>query len=83
MNQKTKLGAALKELSGIKTQPKDTKPPRLGKKMIAAYYDSAVNAQLRHLAIEQNTNMQNLLGEAINDLFVKYGKSPIAEVQKC
>jgi hypothetical protein len=53
-------------------------PSRLGKKAIAGHFDPAVSKQLKQLALEQDTTVQALLAEALNDLFDKYGKKPIA-----
>jgi len=50
---------------------------REGKKMIAGHFDPAVSKQLKQLALEEDSTVQALLGEAINDLFVKYGKHPV------
>jgi hypothetical protein len=53
-------------------------PSRIGKKTVAAHFDPAVSKQLKHLGLERDTSTQSLLREAINDLFAKYGKPPIA-----
>jgi hypothetical protein len=53
-------------------------PSRIGKKTVAAHFDPAVSKQLKHLGLERDTSTQALLREAINDLFTKYGKPPIA-----
>jgi hypothetical protein len=53
-------------------------PSRIGKKTVAAHFDPAVSKQLKHLGLERDTSTQALLREAINDLFAKYGKPPIA-----
>jgi hypothetical protein len=53
-------------------------PSRVGKKTVAAHFDPAVSKQLKHLGLERDTSTQALLREAINDLFTKYGKPPIA-----
>ncbi|WP_414587019.1 ribbon-helix-helix domain-containing protein [Scytonema sp. PCC 10023] len=90
MAKKTNLAAALQEVSGKPTAPEPKpqqvqqvetpKPPpsRQGKKAIAGHFDPAVSRQLRQLALEQDTTVQGLLAEALNDLFEKYGKKPIA-----
>ncbi|BCL38315.1 ribbon-helix-helix domain-containing protein [Nostoc sp. MS1] len=49
-----------------------------GKKVIASHFDPAVSKQLKQLALEQDTTVQALLSEALNELFEKYGKKPIA-----
>jgi hypothetical protein len=51
---------------------------RTGKKKITAIVDPAVHAQLRHLSIDLDKTVEALLGEAINGLFERYGKPPIA-----
>lgn len=53
-------------------------PSRVGKKTVAAHFDPAVSKQLKHLGLERDSSTQALLREAINDLFAKYGKPPIA-----
>lgn len=53
-------------------------PSRLGKKTVAAHFDPAVSKQLKQLGLERDTSTQALLREAINDLFAKYSKPPIA-----
>lgn len=53
-------------------------PSRVGRKAIAGHFDPAVAKQLRQLALDNDTTVQALLEEALNDLFLKYGKSPIA-----
>jgi hypothetical protein len=56
-----------------------TRPPsREGKKAIAGFFDDAVSKQLRRLGVDQDKSVQDLLGEALNDLFEKYGLSRLA-----
>ena len=60
-------------------KPTFTRPPsRVGKKAVAAHFDPAVSRQLKLIGLEADRSTQDLLGEAINDLFAKYGKAPIA-----
>jgi len=53
---------------------------RRGKKTVAGFFDPAVSRQLKGIALEDgdNANIQELLREAINDLFEKRGKARIA-----
>ena len=51
---------------------------REGKKMIAAPVDPAARQQLKVLAAELDRKAEDLIREAIRDLFAKYGKPPIA-----
>jgi hypothetical protein len=53
-------------------------PSRQGKKAITGYFDPAVSRQLKQIMVDEDTTMQALLTEALNDLFGKYGKKPIA-----
>jgi hypothetical protein len=57
---------------------KSVSPGRRGKKLIAGHFDPAVSRQLRELAIAEESSIQELLREAINDLFGKKGKRRIA-----
>ena len=51
---------------------------REGKKMIAAPVDPAAHRQLKMLAAEKEQKAEELIREALRDLFTKYGKPPIA-----
>ena len=63
--------------------PKDGRPPsRQGAVQIAAFFPEEVRAQLKITAAEQRCDVQDLLAEAINLIFVKYGKPEIAPVGK-
>lgn len=50
---------------------------RRGKKLIGGHFSPEVSTQLRIIAAEEGTTIQSLLGEALNDLFVKKGKERI------
>lgn len=71
----------------VSTSPKQAKsgagqeahpPSRTGKRQVAAYFPVPVQRQLKLLTVENDTTVQNLLAEALNDLFAKYGKPEIA-----
>ena len=88
---KTDLKAAL-EQSGGKLSPPEPKvqingsapverqqsPSRIGKKPVTVYYGKEAHLQLKILAAEADTTIQELHKEALNDLFVKHDKPPIA-----
>ncbi len=92
-SKKPSLSAALHEATGRKAQ-NDTNalPPaapaapkligvpasRRGQKVISGHFDPAVSRQFQQLALERDDTVQGLLAEAINDLFVKYQRNPIA-----
>jgi hypothetical protein len=46
-------------------------------RQVAGHFPAEVAWQLRELAVERRTTVQNLLGEALNDLFQKHGKPEI------
>ena len=87
MPPKKNLAAALQKVA----QPNETAgpsvtrgpaanpaPSREGKKAVTGFFDPAVSRQLKQIALEEDSNIQALLREALNDLFIKRGKSPIA-----
>ena len=51
---------------------------RIGKKPVTVYYEKAAHLQLKVLAAELETTIQGLHEEALNGLFEKHGKPPIA-----
>lgn len=52
-------------------------PSRIGHKPITAFFPEAVRIQLKMMAAEQSRSMESLIGEALNDIFAKYGKPEI------
>jgi hypothetical protein len=61
-----------------------TRPDRAGKTNITGYFDKPVKWELQDLATERSRALgrkvtaQELLAEALNDLFKKYGKAELA-----
>jgi predicted HicB family RNase H-like nuclease len=53
-------------------------PSRQGKKALTGYFDPEVVKQLKVMAAAEDTTIQALMSEALNDLFKKYGKPHIA-----
>ena len=53
-------------------------PARRGKKAVSGHFDPAVQKQLNQIALDEDSSVQELLREAINDLFAKRGKPRIA-----
>jgi hypothetical protein len=45
---------------------------RLGKKPLSGHFDPEIVFQFKRLAFEKNKSVQELLGEAIQNLFKKY-----------
>ena len=55
-----------------------TAPSRVGRVQIAGFFSKEASKQLRLLALETDGTVQSLLPEALNDLFAKHHKPPIA-----
>jgi hypothetical protein len=53
-------------------------PSRDGTAPVTGHFPRQVRDQLKMLAIERGSTLCNLLAEAYNDLFAKYGKPEIA-----
>ena len=65
-------------ISGPGSPRNTTAPSRVGKKPITGFFDPAVSRQLKKLGLDQDHTIQDLLQEALNDLFRKYDLPPIA-----
>lgn len=59
-----------------------TSRTRIGTKQVAAHFPEDVAWQLRALAVDRKTTVQNLLAEALNDLFAKYGKPELVPLDR-
>lgn len=89
-SRKPSLSAALHEATGRKpvnevvtTAPaivttKAVTASRRGLKVLSGHFDPAVSRQFKQLALEYDSTVQALLAEAVNDLFIKYHRNPIA-----
>jgi hypothetical protein len=53
-------------------------PSREGKKPVTGFFSPETSRQLKKLALDQDKTLQELVGEALNDLFHKYDLPPIA-----
>jgi hypothetical protein len=59
--------------------PLAASPSREGKKAIAGFFDPAVSRQLKQIGLEKgDLSVQDMLKEALNDYFIKHGRSAIA-----
>jgi hypothetical protein len=66
--------------AGRERAPKQ--PGRVGTVGITAFFDPIVKRQLRMMAGEEDTTIQALIGEALNDLFAKRGKPEVVVSKK-
>ena len=81
--KKATLATAMNKTVGrsttAETGTQSTRPPsRRNTRAIAGHFDPAVWKQLRQLGTEREASTQQLLREALNELFVKYKLPPIA-----
>lgn len=53
-------------------------PSRIGKKALIGYFDPGVSKQLKQMALNTDSSVQELLREALNDFFQKHKKPGIA-----
>ncbi|RYD32161.1 MAG: hypothetical protein EOP86_16325 [Verrucomicrobiaceae bacterium] len=59
---------------------KFARPSREGTRLIAGHFPPTVAKQLKILAAEEETSVQDLLHEALDLLFIKKGKSTIQKI---
>ncbi len=57
-------------------------PSRIGTKPITVHFPEDVRSQLKLIALQERKTLHNLLAEAFNDLFAKYGKPEIAPAER-
>jgi hypothetical protein len=58
--------------------PTAQQPGRAGKKPLIGYYSPECMRQFKQIVLDNSTTQQDLLAEALNDLFQKYGKPTLA-----
>lgn len=76
-----KADAAPPESHAQHSEPKPTvsvAPSRRGKRSVGGHFTPEAARQLRILAAETDNTVQDLLAEALNDLFRKHNRSAIA-----
>jgi hypothetical protein len=56
----------------------EAKKPKRGKHLISGMFEEPTYRQFTTLAAELGLQRQDLLREALNDVFLKHGKPPIA-----
>lgn len=69
---------AAKERSNHRQARTERAKSRIGKKVISGFFDPQASKQLARLAIDRDCTNEDLLREALNDLFTKYHLPPIA-----
>jgi hypothetical protein len=74
--------AAAEALEGkvVQAQGKVAKAPgRAGKKAVVGYFSPELSRTLAQIALDTDSTIQAVLGEAIDDLMRKHGKHPFGE----
>ena len=74
----THSAVAGEPITSAESRRRHFRPGREGKSNVTGYFPPEVKKQLRLLAAEHDATIQNLLAEALNDLFAKNGKPEIA-----
>ncbi len=73
-------GSTESKRRGAKTliagDPAQKKTSRDGTKLVGGHFPPEISRQLKVLAAQRDTTCQELLHEALRDLFMKYGRSP-------
>lgn len=62
----------------VSPAPQEKKPLKKGKHLISGLFEEAPYRQFTILAAELGLHRRELLREALNDIFIKYNKPPIA-----
>ena len=57
-------------------------PSRRGLKALTVWVDPAVHQQVRMMALEQNRSAEDMMREAVADLFQKYGRPRLLEIRR-
>ena len=68
----------LSQKNPLKKNSDNVPPSRRGKRHISGYFEPEVLRQVKIIAAEEDKNIQDVLGDALNALFVNKGKPPIA-----
>ena len=72
-----KTQSAAKPKTADKKSP-HYRPSRAGRKAIIGYFDPMVSKQVRQLALDEDTSVEALVGEALDYLFENRGLPQIA-----
>jgi antitoxin-like ribbon-helix-helix protein len=62
----------------VAVSPSPKIPSRAGKQLIGGYFDPAVAKMLKHIALDEDTTLQELIREGINHVLAARGKPQIA-----
>ena len=75
----TTPAAPEEDASKVSASSPHARPSRRQTKHVGGYFDPAVSKQLREIALQEDSSLQALLGEAIDMLFQSRRKPTIAQ----
>jgi hypothetical protein len=70
------------QAESLQTATHYQQPGRAGTKPITVHFPEDVRSQLKLIALQERKTLHNLLAEAFNDVFAKYGKPEIAPTER-
>lgn len=73
---------ALQDISAVSEQGKTVQRSRVNLVAVTGHFPEDVRRLLKLISAETGKRQQDLLGEALNHLFVAYGKPEIAPTEK-
>lgn len=76
--ENTALAIAKTEKNAPAASPSSRRPSRASTRVVSGHFDPAVQKQLRQMALDDDSTVQELLREALNDLFTKHKRKPLA-----
>lgn len=72
------VAAIISQSTPMESEVSGKRPPsREGQRAVTLYVKPEAHKQLRLLALDQGASIQDLMSEALNDLFRKHGRSQI------
>jgi hypothetical protein len=72
------LAPALLPSQPARTSQSAQQPGRVGKKQVLGWFSAECKKQIKLIGVEQGRTEQDILAEALNDFFIKYGKPTLA-----
>jgi hypothetical protein len=79
LKQELQKESAPRRITIPQPQPAKATGTRAGKRTVAGHYSEELSKALNRLAIDENSSVQALLGEAIDLLMRERGKHPFGE----
>ena len=65
-------------VAAVEREKPSAPPSRIGQRVVTFYVKPEAHKQLRLLGVEEGISVQELMVDALNDLFRKHGRSTVA-----